>query len=127
MNAISNGAMVLVLLSGPMLADAQTPPSPIPVTRITVEAEGTAGPTEISNYGSLSNSAVISGAEGGSESSLASASAEFSVSASGSTSGGVSVPNAVAQGMITVFYKITGPGAANLQIPLLISGSASTA
>src|SRR5208283_1291834 len=96
----------------------------IPATTINVIAGGTNGPTEINVYGTLSNSATNGGSEGGSENSFASASPGFAVSASGSTSGGVAVANSNAQGMITVYYKITGP--ADVSVPLLISGSAST-
>lgn len=113
---------LLILLSAiaaPVIVNAA-----IPATEITVYAEGTTGPTEIHVLGSLSNSAVNGGAEGGSESSFASAAAGLTVSANGSTSGGVSVANAAAQGIITVFYEITGP--ATVPVPLIISGSAST-
>jgi hypothetical protein len=96
----------------------------IPATEITVIAAGTNGPTEINEYGTLSNSAFNGGSEGGSESSSASAAPGLTVSASGSTSGGVAVANASAQGIITVFYEVTGP--ADIPVPLIISGSAST-
>jgi len=113
---------VLIFLSAiwaPVVVNAA-----IPATEITVYAEGTTGPTEIHVLGSLSNSAVNGGPEGGSESSFASAAAGLTVSANGSTSGGVAVPNASAQGLITVYYEITGP--ATVPVPLIISGSAST-
>ena len=115
----SHGLILFSAILVPAVANAA-----IPATEITVYAGGTAGPTEINVYGALSNSAVNLGPEGGSESSSASASAGLSVAASGSTSGGVAVPNANAQGMITVYYEITGP--ADGPIPLLISGAAST-
>ena len=112
--------IVLAAISAPVVANAA-----IPATQITVFAEGTNGPTEIKVYGSLSNSGVNGGSEGGSESSFASAAPGLTVSANGSTSGGVSVANAAAQGIITIFYEVTGP--ANIPVPLIISGSASTA
>ncbi len=111
--------IVLAAISAPVVANAA-----IPATEITVSAGGTNGPTEINVYGSLSNSAVNGGSEGGSESSFASAAPGFTVSANGSTSGGVAVPNADAQGIITVYYEVTGP--ADIPVPLIISGSAST-
>jgi len=112
--------IVLAAISAPVVANTA-----IPATEITVFAEGTNGPTEIKVYGSLSNSGVNGGSEGGSESSFASAAPGLTVSANGSTSGGVSVANAAAQGIITIFYEVTGP--ANIPVPLIISGSASTA
>ena len=113
---------VLIFLSAilaPVIVNAT-----IPATEITVYAEGTNGPTEIKGYGSLSNSGFNGGSEGGSESSFASAAAGLTVSASGSTSGGVAVANAAAQGIITVYYEVTGP--ADIPVALIISGSAST-
>ena len=111
--------IVLAAISAPVVANAA-----IPATEITVFAEGTNGPTEINVYGSLSNSGVNGGPEGGSENSFASAAPGLTVSANGSTSGGVSVANAGGQGIITVFYEVTGP--ASIPVPLIISGSAST-
>ena|SRR5208283_799809 len=92
--------IVLAAISAPVVANAA-----IPATEITVSAGGTSGPTEINVYGSLSNSAVNGGSEGGSENSFASAAPGLSVSANGSTSGGVAVANADAQGIITVYYE----------------------
>src|SRR5271165_5319671 len=107
--------IVLAAISAPLVVHAAA----IPATEITVFAEGTNGPTEIKELGSLSNSASTSGSEGGSENSFASAAPGLSVSASGSTSGGVAVANAVAQGIIAVYYEVTGP--ANIPVPLIIS------
>jgi hypothetical protein len=111
--------LLLSAIAAPVAVNAA-----IPATVITVSAEGTNGPSEINVYGSLSNSAFNGGPEGGSESSFASAAPGLTVSASGSTSGGVSVANASAQGFIAVYYEVIGP--ADIQVPLIISGSAST-
>jgi hypothetical protein len=112
--------ILLWAIAAPVIVNAA-----IPATEITVYAEGTNGPTEINVYGSLSNSGFNGGSEGGSESSFASAAPGLTVSASGSTSGGVSVANASAQGLIIVYYEVTGP--ADIPVPLIISGSGSTA
>ncbi len=111
--------ILLAAIAAPVIVNAA-----IPATEITVYAEGTNAPTEINVYGSLSNSGFNGGSEGGSESSFASAAPGLTVSASGSTSGGVSVANASAQGIITVYYEVTGP--ADIPVPLIISGSGST-
>jgi hypothetical protein len=112
-----------VLVAGQARADS------IPPAEITVFAEGTNTPTEINVLGSLSNSAVSLGSEGGSESSFASAAGSLSAglytSTNGSTSGGVAVANAVGDGDITVFYEIVGP-VSGVTVPLLISGAAAT-
>jgi len=92
-------------------------------TQITVFAEGTNGPTEIKVYGSLSNSAVNGGSEGGSESKLRFCRPGLTVSANGSTSAVCRWQTRPPRASSRSFMKSQ---ARRTSGPLIISGSAST-